>query len=45
MKQAYEDGGRYDQLSKRACEAERERDELKGKLRGTEAELTRLEMR
>lgn len=42
---AYEDGGRYDQLSKRACDAERDRDELKGKLRKTEAELKRTEMR
>ena len=42
---AYEDGGRYDQLSKRACDAERERDELKVKLVSLDAELKRTEMR
>lgn len=42
---AWEEGGRYDQLSKRACDAERDRDELKLKLCTTEAELKRTEMR
>ncbi|XP_067948663.1 sodium channel and clathrin linker 1-like [Watersipora subatra] len=45
INKAYEDGGRYDQLSKRACEAEWERDEMKGKLRNIDAELKRTEMR
>lgn len=42
---AWQQGGRYDQISKRACDAESQRDELKMKLTSVEAELKRTEMK